>query len=96
MNTIYVMTNFDEKSLNLIPDNTDGHGLILMQDAVLLSQKKNNNEKIGIFGANGSLFVLKPDVLKRGITEKMVPGVHLIDHEELIDLLFNGAKILNL
>jgi len=96
MKTFYVMKNFDKDALKLITENTHNHGLILMQDAVLLSIEMKNNTIVKTYGANGNLYSLKPDALKRGITKKMVPGVQLIDYDELVDILFSGAKILNL
>ena len=96
MNKIYVMKDFDEDSLQLISEHPHNHGLVLMQNAVLLSVNKKENSIIEAYGANGNLYALKPDALKRGITDKMVPGVQLIDHDEMVDILFSGATILNL
>jgi len=96
VNTIYLLKDFDKEILKLISENSSNHGLILMQDAVLLTVNKKETSIIEMYGENGNLYALKPDALKRGITDKMVPGVQLIDHDELVDMLFSGAKILNL
>ena len=96
MNTIYLLKDFDKEILELISENIHDHGLILMQDAVLLTVNRKETSIIELYGENGNLYALKPDALKRGIAEKMVPCVQLIDHDELVDMLFSGAKILNL
>ena len=90
------MKDFEKDSLQLISENPHDHGIILMQNAVLLSVNTKENSIIEAYGSNENLYALKPDVLKRGIADKMVPGVQLIDHDEMVDILFSGATILNL
>jgi len=42
------------------------------------------------------IYALKGDLEKRGLTERMIGGVELVDYDGMVDLLFSGYKVVNL
>jgi len=67
--------------------------LLLMQDAVLFC---NNGRKDAPEFGDGKVYALKVDMEKRGLSDRMVDGVELIDYDGMVDLLFSEYTVVNL
>ena len=67
--------------------------VLLMQDAVLFANGsiEANNKLL-----DHKIYALESDVEKRGIKNKLLQHVELINVDALVDLLFSGKTILNL
>jgi sulfur relay protein TusB/DsrH len=65
--------------------------VLLLQDGVYLLNKAMNNE----FG-DRKIHALGVDVKKRGISDRLVDGVELIDYDGMVDLLFSSETVVNL
>jgi len=67
--------------------------LLLMQDATLFCNSGRND--VPEFG-DRKVFALKVDLEKRGLSERMVEGVELVDYDGMVDLLFSDYTVVNL
>jgi len=67
--------------------------LLLMQDATIFCNNWRKNAPV--FG-DMKVYALKGDLEKRGLTERMIGGVELVDYDGMVDLLFSGYKVVNL
>jgi sulfur relay protein TusB/DsrH len=67
--------------------------VLLMQDAVLFTNSaiEANNKLL-----DHKIYALESDVEKRGIKNKLLQHVELLNVDALVDLLFSGKTILNL
>ena len=67
--------------------------LLLMQDAVLFTNKRiEENNKL----AAHKVYAVKRDAVKRGLSDRMLDKVELVDMDQLVDLLFSGKSVVNL
>lgn len=64
--------------------------IVLMQDAVYMAQKSNEfGDEINRHVMEGvQFYLLSIDVERRGLDDRLIPGVKLVDYDELVDLLF--------
>lgn len=63
-------------------------GIVLMQDAVLITKKSEKSKMLDEIMVNGiSIYVLEADCKARGISEMVVEGIKKVGYEEFIDLL---------
>ncbi|MFX1466440.1 MAG: sulfurtransferase complex subunit TusB [Promethearchaeota archaeon] len=68
-------------------------GMVLMQDAVLITKKSEKSKKLDEIMANGiNIYVLEADCKARGISEMIVEGVKKVGYEEFIDLLMEDYE----
>ena len=67
--------------------------LLLMQDAVLFC---NNGRKDAPEFGKRQVYALKVDMEKRGLSDRMVDGIELIDYNGVVDLLFSEYTVVNL
>ena len=91
MSKLVVMNSHDPETLDkALKANTE---VLLMQDAVLFANKsvEANNKLL-----DHKIYALESDVEKRGIKNKLLQHVELINVDALVDLLFSGKTILNL
>lgn len=67
--------------------------LLLMQDAVLYANKRieENNRLVAY-----TVYAVKQDVMKRGLSDRLLENVELVDTGGLVDLLFSGKTVINL
>lgn len=88
--------------MSLIVINThDGNALrqalsteadvLLMQDGVYFLNKARAHD----FG-DRRVYALGLDVEKRGLMDRLVDGVDLVDYDGMVDLLFSGVTVVNL
>jgi sulfur relay protein TusB/DsrH len=67
--------------------------ILLMQDAVLFSNSGiSTNKKL----TGTKIYALKRDVEARGIKDRIIQGINLVDYDEMVDLFFSGKTVLNL
>ncbi|RLI03370.1 hypothetical protein DRO31_01950 [Candidatus Bathyarchaeota archaeon] len=67
--------------------------LLLMQDAVLFTNNRiEANNKL----AAHKVYAVKRDAVKRGLSDRMLDTVELVDMDQLVDLLFSGKSVVNL
>ena len=91
MSKLVVMNSHDPETLDkALKANAE---VLLMQDAVLFANKsvEANNKLL-----DHKIYALESDVEKRGIKNKLLQHVELINVDALVDLLFSGKTILNL
>ena len=67
--------------------------LLLIQDAVLFLNKGRYDAPN--FGSK-KVHALGVDVEKRGLSDRLVSGVKLVDYDGMVDLLLSGATVVNL
>lgn len=67
--------------------------LLLMQDATIFCN--SGRKDAPMFGVM-KVYALKGDLEKRGLTERMIDGVEVVDYDGMVDLLFSGYKVVNL
>ena len=67
--------------------------LLLMQDAV---QFANNRIEANNRLATHKIYAVKRDTVKRGLGDRLLDNVVLVDTDELVDLLFSGKSVVNL
>ena len=66
--------------------------LFLTQDATFFC---NNGRKDAPEFGDRKVYALKIDLEKRGLSDRMVDGVELVDYDDMVDLLFK-YKVVNL
>jgi sulfur relay protein TusB/DsrH len=79
--------NILEKAMNSKAD------LLLMQDAVLFC---NNGRKDAPEFGDRKVYALKVDIEKRGLSDRMVDSIELINYNGVVDLLFSEYTVVNL
>ena len=67
--------------------------LLLTQDATLFC---NNGRKDAPEFGDRKVYALNVDLEKRGLSDRMVDGVELVDYDGMVDLLFSVCKVVNL
>ena len=67
--------------------------LLLIQDAVL-SLNKGGSDVPDYSGKK--IYALGVDVEKRGLSDRLVDGVELVDYNSMVDLMFNSESVVNL
>lgn len=67
--------------------------ILLMQDAVLFTNSRvAENEKLG----ENRIYAMKKDVDKRGLGDRVLKNVELLDVDGVVDLLFSGKNVINM
>jgi sulfur relay protein TusB/DsrH len=67
--------------------------LLLMQDAVLFTNNRiEENNRL----ATHKVYAVKQDTVKRGLSDRLLDNVKLVDMDQLVDLLFSGKSVVNL
>ena len=86
-------------SIKLALEHKDSEvGICLLQDAVYFGCKgKNGNGTLAEAIKRGILvFAAKKDVELRGLTELIHPEIKVLDYGEIIDLVLNYERIVNI
>ncbi len=60
--------------------------LCLIHDAVYFTREEKTPVK-------GTVYAIRDDLSLRGITETRLPGLKIIDHTEMIDLMAQAEKV---
>ena len=96
---LYFITDMDPMSIRLALEHKDSEvGICLLQDAVYFGCKgKNGNGTLAETIKHGtSIFAAKKDVELRGLTRLLHPEIRVIDYGEIIDLVLNYERIINI
>jgi len=101
MRTLIVLKEKDNETLRIAKGLTsrgEDVALVMMLDAVYLAATMNESGPLEELTEKGaSAFILKRDVERRGLGDRLLPGVVQVDYEGLIDLLFSpDQRVLNL
>lgn len=68
-------------------------GMVLMQDAVLITKKSEKSKMLEEIMANGiNIYVIETDCNARGINEMIIEGVKKVGYEEFIDLVMENYE----
>jgi sulfur relay protein TusB/DsrH len=96
---LYFVTGTNPMSLKLALEHKDrAVGICLLQDAVYFGCKeKNENGTIGeAIKRSIHVFAAKKDVELRGLKKLIHPKIKVLDYGEIIDLVLNHEKIVNI
>lgn len=68
-------------------------GMVLMQDAVLITKKSEKSKMLEEIMVNGiNIYVIEADCNARGINEMIIEGVKKVGYEEFIDLVMENYE----
>ena len=91
MTKLIVMNTSDPETLSKAMKT--GAEILFMQDAVYFTNSRieaNNNLR------DHKIYALKSDVEKRGLKDRILEHVTLVDVDGLVDLLFSGKTVINM
>ena len=96
---LYFVTDMDPMSIRLALEHKGSEvGFCLLQDAVFFGCKGRNGDgtlaeaiKRGL-----SVFAAKKDVELRGLTKLLHPEIKVLDYGEIIDLVLDYERIVNI
>ena len=92
---LYIITTKDLNAIRIaIEDPSKDKAICLLQDAVYLAYEGELISKAVNTGID--VYIIKKDAEVRGIKEKIIPSIKVINYEELVDLVFNADRTLNL
>jgi sulfur relay protein TusB/DsrH len=95
---LYFITDMDPIGIQLALEHKgDEIGICLLQDAVYYGCKGRNDVDLTSAIKKGiPIYVAKKDVELRGITKLLHSEIKILDYSEIIDLIFNYERIVNL
>jgi sulfur relay protein TusB/DsrH len=96
---LYFVTDMDSTSIRLALEHKGNEvGICLLQDAVYLGCKgKNENRTLAEAIKRGiKTFAAKKDIELRGLTELINPEIKVLGYGEIIDLILNYKRIINI
>ncbi len=68
-------------------------GIVLMQDAVLITKKSEKSKMLDEIMATGiDIYVLDADCKARGISDMVLEGIKKVGYEEFIDLVMENYE----
>jgi len=96
---LYFVTSMEPTSIKLALEHTDSEvGICLLQDAVYFGCKgKNGNGTVAEAIKRGAhVFVAKKDIELRGLKKLIDPEIKVLGYGEIIDLVLNYERIINI
>ncbi|MBX5329041.1 MAG: DsrH/TusB family sulfur metabolism protein [Candidatus Bathyarchaeota archaeon] len=95
---LYFITDMDPIGIQLALEHKDGDiGICLLQDAVYYGCKGRKDAPVADAIKKGiSIYAAKKDVELRGLTKLLHSEIKTLDYSEIIDLIFNYERIVNL
>jgi len=96
---LYFVTSMEPTSIKLALEHTDSEvGICLLQDAVYFGCKgKTGNGTVAETIKRGvHIFAAKKDVELRGLKKLIHPEIKVLGYGEIIDLVLNYEKIINI
>jgi len=96
---LYFVTDMEPMSIKLALEHTDSEiGICLLQDAVYFGCKgKNGNGTVAEAIKRGAhVFVAKKDVELRGLKKLIHPEIKVLRYGEIIDLVLDYERIINI
>ncbi len=96
MDRLYLLKNLDVNALSIAVES-ERSGILLMQDATLMLNESRKESRLvkTILDKGRPVYYLGRDVERRGLTGKLVSGAQPLDYDCMVDLLFGGAKVIN-
>jgi sulfur relay protein TusB/DsrH len=91
MSKLIILNTLDQETLEKALKT--GAEILLMQDAVLFT---NNGVEANKKLHDHKIYALVSDVEKRGLKDRVLQGIELIDVDAMVDLLFSGKTVINL
>ena len=96
---LYLVTDMDPTSIRLALEHKDSEvGICLLQDAVYFGckEKKGNGTLAEAIKRSIQVFAAKKDVELRGLTDLIYSRIKVLDYGEIIDLVLNYERIINI
>jgi sulfur relay protein TusB/DsrH len=94
---LYFITDIDPMSIRLALEHRNSEvGICLLQDAVYFGCKGKNGTLAEAIKRGVSVFAAKKDVELRGLTRLLHSEIRLLDYGEVIDLVLNHERIVNI
>jgi sulfur relay protein TusB/DsrH len=95
---LYFITDMDPLGIKLALEHKgDEIGICLLQDAVFYGCKGRKDAPVADAIKKGILIcAAKKDVELRGLTKLLHPEIKILDYSEIINLIFNYERIVNL
>lgn len=96
---LYFITDLDPTGIRLALEHRNSDvGICLLQDAVYFGcEGRNVDVSVGDATKSGiTVYGAKRDVELRGLTRLLHPRVKIIDYGEIIDLILNSERIVNM
>ena len=92
---LYFISEKCELGVNLaLDDPSEEKSICLLQDGVYLACK--GNEEVSKALSKGiKVYVVEKDVKLRGVKKLLIQGVSVISYSELVDLVFNHDRVVN-
>ncbi len=85
-NLYLINKTYGENGLKLVKLDDDAH-VVLLQDGVYLDPHR-------LAGSKAKVYVVRSDVEKRGLVDRVPEDVELIDYDRLVDLVIEN-KVIN-
>ena len=96
---LYFVTDMDPVSMRLALEHKDSEvGICLLQDAVYFGCKgrKGDGTLVEAKERGIRVFAAKKDVELRGLTKMLYPDVKVLDYDEIIDLVLDFKRVVNI
>ena len=94
---LYFVTDMDPMSIKFALEHKDSEvGICLLQDAVYFGCKGKNGTIAEAIKRGIQVFAAKKDVELRGLTKLIRSKIKILDYGEIIDLVLNYERIINI
>ena len=94
---LYFVTDMDPISIKLALEHKGNEvGICLLQDAVYFGCKGKNGTLAEAIKRGIQIFAAKKDIELRGLTELIHPEIKVLGYGEIIDLILNYKRIVNI
>jgi len=94
---LYFVTDMDPISIELALEHKGNEvGICLLQDAVYFGCKGKNGTLAEAIKRGIQIFAAKKDIELRGLTELIHPEIKVLGYGEIIDLILNYKRIVNI
>ena len=95
---LYFITDMDPMGIQLALEHEgDDVGICLLQDAVYYGCKGRKDAPVADAIKKGiPIYAAKKDVELRGLKKLLYPEIKILDYSDIIDLILNYERIINL
>ena len=97
--TLFFVTDMEPMSISFALEQKDNEiGICLLQDAVYYAckGKKGNGTLTESIKRGATIFTAKKDVELRGLKKLLYPEIKVVDYDEIIDLVLEYERIINM
>jgi len=92
MSKLVLLKGLDEKALSAAL-SIEGSSIVLLQDAVYMARESPQvKEALN----KHTFYILGGDAARRGMPPEPLEGLLIVGYDELVDLMFSGAEVMNL